>query len=96
MESWQQESALAIAKRLLVASMACVTVWAIAAAKGKDAEDLRTLLLKLSGRQMKKKQPPTHPALLDGPWTLLSMLEIMEAYTSEQLDGLKKTVRQFV
>ncbi|MBO0612314.1 hypothetical protein [Thiothrix fructosivorans] len=31
LESWQQESALAIAKRLLVASMACVTVWAIAA-----------------------------------------------------------------
>ena len=44
LESWQQESALAIAKRLLVASMACVTVWAIAAAKGKDAEDLRTFL----------------------------------------------------
>jgi hypothetical protein len=73
-----------------------VTVWAIAAAKGKDAEDLRTLLLKLSGRQMKKKQPPTYPALLDGLWTLLSMLEIMDAYTAEQLDDLKKTVRQFV
>lgn len=33
LESWQQESASAIAKRLLVASMACVTVWAIAADK---------------------------------------------------------------
>ena len=96
LESWQQESALAIAKRLLVASMACVTVWAIAAAKGKDAEDLRTLLLKLSGRQVNKKQPPTYPALLDGLWTLLSMLEIMDTYTPAQLDGLKKTVRQFV
>jgi len=37
-----------------------------------------------------------HQALLDGLWTLLSMLEIMDAYTSEQLDGLRKTVRQFV
>ena len=45
---------------------------------------------------MKKKQPPTYPALLDGLWTLLSMLEIMDAYTAEQLDDLKKTVRQFV
>jgi len=33
LESWQQESALAIAKRLLVASMACVTVWAIVACR---------------------------------------------------------------
>ncbi|MEZ5477755.1 MAG: hypothetical protein R3E95_09815 [Thiolinea sp.] len=50
LESWQQESALAIAKRLLVASMACVTVWAIAADQGKEAEALKTLLIKLSGR----------------------------------------------
>jgi hypothetical protein len=73
-----------------------VTVWAIAAAKGKDAEDLRTLLLKLSGRQIKKKQPPTYPALLHGLWTLLSLLEIMDTYSPAQLNGLKKTVRQFV
>jgi IS4 transposase len=35
LESWQQESALAIAKRLLVVSMACVTVWQIAADKSQ-------------------------------------------------------------
>lgn len=40
LESWQQESALAIAKRLLVASMACVTVWAIAADNSKEATEL--------------------------------------------------------
>ncbi|WP_268807826.1 hypothetical protein [Thiothrix eikelboomii] len=43
-----------------------------------------------------KKKPPTYPALLDGLWTLLAMLEIMETYTLAQLDGLKKTVRQCV
>ena len=31
LEAWQQESALAIAKRLLVVSQACVTVWEIPA-----------------------------------------------------------------
>jgi IS4 transposase len=35
LESWQQESAAAIAKRLLVVSMACAKVWAIAADKSK-------------------------------------------------------------
>lgn len=57
LESWQQESALAIVKRLLVASMACVTVWAIAADNSQNAAELRALLIKLSGRQMKRTQP---------------------------------------
>ena len=41
LESWQQETGLAIAKRLLVVSMACVVVWEIAAAKGEKAEGKR-------------------------------------------------------
>ncbi|MDD2725448.1 MAG: hypothetical protein PHH59_15690 [Methylovulum sp.] len=31
LEAWRQESALAVAKHLLVVSMACVTVWETAA-----------------------------------------------------------------
>lgn len=96
LESWQQESALAIAKRLLVASMACVTVWAIAADKREAAAELRTLLIKLSGRQMKRTQPVTYPALLDGLWTLLALLDIMDAYSPEQLHDLKNTLQEFV
>ena len=96
LESWQQESALAIAKRLLVASMACVTVWEIAAANSSSAAELRALLVKLSGRQLKKKQLPTYPALLDGLWALLAMLDIMATYTPELLDELRQTLRQFV
>lgn len=38
----------------------------------------------------------TYPALLDGLWTCLSLLEIMDAYSPEQLHDLKKAVRQFV
>jgi hypothetical protein len=51
LESWQQESAHAIAKRLLVASMACGTVWAIAADNNKEAAELRAFLVKLSGEK---------------------------------------------
>jgi len=38
LESWQQETGLAIAKRLLFVCMACVLVWEIVAEKGKKAE----------------------------------------------------------
>jgi hypothetical protein len=96
LESWQQESALAIAKRLLVASMACATVWAIAADKSREAAELRAFLIKLSGRQMRHNQEFTNPALLAGMWVFLSMLEVMEAYSPEELDGLKQTARQFL
>ena len=64
LEAWQQESALAIAKRLLVASMACVTVWAIAADESQEVAELRGFLVKLSGRQMRHQRTVTHPALL--------------------------------
>lgn len=96
LESWQQESALAIAKRLLVVSMACVTVWAIAADKSEEASELRALLIKLSGRQMRHKKEFTNPALLAGLWVFLSMLEIMEAYSQEELGSLKTTALQFL
>lgn len=96
LESWQQESAHAIAKRLLVASMACVTVWAIAADKSKEGAELRAFLIKLSGRQMRHKIEFTHPALLAGLWVFLAMLEIMDAYSQEELDSLKATAQQFL
>ena len=95
-EAWQQESALAIAKRLLVAGMACVTVWTIAADQSKEAAELRLFLVKLSGRQMQRNKPFTHPALLAGLWVFLSMLEVMEAFPPEKLSCLKSTAQLFV
>lgn len=96
LESWQQESVEAIAKRLLVTSMACVTVWEIAADQSNDGTELRAFLIKLSGRQMRHKVKFTNPALLAGLWVYLSMLEIMEAYSPEELEGFKKTAQQFL
>ena len=71
LESWQQESTLAIAKRLLVASMACVTVWSIAADKSKEAAELKLFLINLSGTQMRHKKEFTNPALLSELWVFL-------------------------
>ncbi len=95
LESWQQESGKAIAKRVLVASMACVVVWEIAAAKGKSAEEFRNFLIKLSGRQMKHKVRSTNPALLAGLWGFLSMLEVLQTYSTEQLEQMKEMAEYF-
>lgn len=96
LESWQQESALAVAKRLLVASMACVTVWAIAADTSPEAVALQAFLIKLSGRQMRRQKSVTHPALLAGLWVFLSMLEVWQAYSAEDLHELKMTAQKFL
>jgi hypothetical protein len=84
-EQWQQESAHAVAARLLVASMACVTVWRLARSSHPDAEDTRRFLVRLSGRQMKRSQPWTMPSMLAGMWNLLAMIDVLDRYSPEQL-----------
>lgn len=77
-EEWQQRNALAVARRLLVTSMACVLVWQLARQESPQAEGLRDFLIRLSGRQMKRKQPCTISALLEGVWALLAVLDALE------------------
>lgn len=87
-EQWEQETAAAIARRLLVASMACVTVWRLARSSHPQAEPARRLLVRLSGRQMKHRCTFTLPALLAGFWTLLAMLEVLEDYPLDEIRNL--------
>jgi hypothetical protein len=88
MESWQQESAAAIARRVLVASMACVTVWRLARSEHPQAEPVRRLLVRLSGRQMKRGCNFTRPAILAGLWILLAMLEVLQTHSLDDLRAL--------
>jgi hypothetical protein len=90
-EHWQQETADAVLKRLLVTAMAAVVVWQVARAKGAEAEATRALLVRLSGRQMRRERPWTEPALLAGLWVLLSMLDALETYS---LDELRRIARR--
>jgi hypothetical protein len=84
-ESWQQTTPVAIARRLLVASMACVLVWRLARSEHPQAAPARKLLVRLSGRQMKRGCEFTMPALLAGLWTMLAMLDVLESHTAEEL-----------
>jgi len=92
-ESWLQETGAAIARRLLVASMACVTVWQLLADDSASAQELKTVLVRLSGRQMKRNRPFTAPALLAGLWALLSMLDTLEQYDVTALKALLTKVQ---
>lgn len=89
-ESWQQESAEAIAKRLLVASMVCVTAWELERQSGEDAAECRRFLIRLSGRQMKRDQPVTTSALVAGLMILLPLSELLNDYSPEQLQALAR------
>ena len=92
LEQWGQETAAALVRRLLVASMACVVVWNIARSQHPQAEEARKFLVRLSGRQMAYGKRFTEPALLAGIWTLLAMLNTLEAYDIDQLRQIASIV----
>lgn len=92
LESWQQTTGIGIARRLLVASMACVCVWRIAHAKGANAGELRKILIRLSGRQMKWKKEFTYTALCAGLWALLSIQDLLEIYSVDEIKSLVSDV----
>jgi hypothetical protein len=80
LEHWQQETAAALARRLLVAGMACVLVWEVARSTAPEAEQVRTFLVRLSGRQMRRGRAFTESALLAGLWVYLAMVDALEHY----------------
>ncbi|HWL09837.1 MAG TPA: hypothetical protein VNQ76_15635 [Planctomicrobium sp.] len=88
LESWQQESADAIARRLLIAAMVCVCAWDLQRQTTPAAQESQEFLVRLSGRQMKRKKPVTTSALIAGLHILLPMLDLLERYTPEQLRQL--------
>lgn len=78
MEQWQQETGIAIARRILVASMACVTVWQLQRDDSAEGKRAKQILIRLSGRQMKYGVASTAPALLAGYMALLALNDLLE------------------
>ena len=89
-EHWRQETGSAVAKRLLVAAMACVVVWQLERNECDTAVEMKTMLVKLSGRQMKRTRPFTAPALLAGLEKLIPLLELLETHSVNELKKLIK------
>jgi hypothetical protein len=91
-EPWQQETAAALTRRLLIASMACVVVWQLAQDESAEAVQLRDILIRLSGRQMKRGCKFTIPALFAGLWGLLRMFSVLEEHHRTDFRKLGKQV----
>jgi hypothetical protein len=90
-ECWGQRTPEALSRRLTVAAMACVVVWRLARDERPEAAELRGVLVRLSGRQMKRgeSQPGfTEPALLAGLGVLIPMLLILREYDIDELRRL--------
>ncbi|HVX63944.1 MAG TPA: transposase [Pirellulales bacterium] len=88
LEHWLQETAAGIFRRLLVASMACVVAWRLERQTTPEAEELKRVLVKLSGRQMKRSRRVTAPALLAGLCVLLSFQALLDDYHIEDIQRL--------
>lgn len=92
-EQWLQDDAETISKRLLVSAMAGVVVWTLARDQSPEAERMREMLVRLSGRQMKRGKGHskfTEPALLAGLGVLLPMLHLLETHTLEEIRKLAR------
>ena len=90
-EDWLQETAAALLRRLLVAAMSAVIVWRLARDNSPQAAQMRDVLVRLSGRQMKRgknARPFTESALLAGLGVLVSMLDCLQRYSLHQLQSL--------
>jgi hypothetical protein len=87
-EGWQQETGAAVAKRLAVAAMACVLVWRLVRDARPAGRALARLLMRLSGRQVKRTRPVTAPGVLAGLEKLLAVLNVLEQTTVEELRQL--------
>lgn len=88
LEHWQQETALAIARRLLVAAMACVTVWQLQQDKKEQAEQMKLVLMRFSGRATTRSRPVTTPGLLHGLFVLLPILELLREGNLNSIQAL--------
>jgi hypothetical protein len=91
-EGWEQHSGEAVAKRLVIASTACLTVWCLQQEVGDEAAEVRRVLVRLSGRQMKYQVESTASALLAGLEKLLAVLDLMTDYDLDEIRTLAERV----
>jgi hypothetical protein len=89
-EAWQQETGAAFLRRLCVASMACLTVWHLQRDETPAGAQLRTVLVRLSGRQMKHRVESTAPALLAGLERLLAIDDLMQIVNLDEILDLAR------
>jgi hypothetical protein len=95
-EEWQQETAIAVFRRLLVACMSCVIVWRLTKMHDEASESSKRFLVRLSGRQMQRHRSVTASAMLEGLRVLFVMLDVLEHHTIPEILSLAKPVTDYL
>ena len=88
MEGWRQRTGAGLLRKLLVALGGCVQVWRLEGRSDASAEWLKELLMRLSGRQVKRRMPVTTAGLLAGLWVWQSAQAVIGDHGSDTVERL--------
>jgi hypothetical protein len=88
LESWLQRNGERLLIKLLVAFGACASIWALERRHDAASEALQQLLMTLSGRQTKRRQPITTSGMLAGLWVLQSAVGPLARHGPEKLNAM--------
>jgi hypothetical protein len=91
LESWLQQNGERIMIKLLLALGACASIWALERRKDPQSLEFQRLLMRLSGRQTKRRREITTSGLLAGLWVLQSALGSLATHGVEQLNTMLET-----
>ena len=94
LEQWQQQDPLALFKRLLIASYACVLVWKIEQDNTDRMQKIKKILIRLSGRLIERGKVSTSSALLAGLWNYFSAMDLLEMYDPDELFSIRDELRE--
>lgn len=96
LEEFQQKEPLALFKRLLIISNACILVWKIANDNSDSAKTIRDFLISLSGKQIQRGVDFTHPALLSGLENYLSTLDLLRQFSVEDIFKMRDELVEII
>ena len=96
LEEWQQKEPLALFKRLLIISNACILVWKIANDNSDNAKVIRDFLISLSGKQIQRGVDFTHPALLSGLENYLTTLDLLRQFSIEDIFKMRDELVEII
>ena len=88
LEGWLQRNGERIFKKLLIALGACVAVWGLERRSDEQSKAFQLLLMQLSGRQTKRRQPVTTSGLLAGLWVLQGALGPLARHGPKKLNAM--------
>ena len=96
LEHWQQESGLAILKRLLVVSMAVSVVWSLQRNESPESKEFQEVLVRLSGKRLRRGRSPTPGILLSGLFVLLRIFDFLTHINFDlaQITQIKMTLEK--